>query len=399
MKGVAAVVAVLALSARAAAPHERSISYSSWTFGGREATVRLRLSLLDLTRLGPLGREEESGLASYLMRSLTLAAGSAACTPEPSSFRELAAEAGWLAREWRIRCPADGGWRLRTDLLLDVAPSHLHFVRVRGGGLAAERVLSDAEREWVLATDARRATVGETVGQTVGQYLGLGVAHIVTGYDHLVFLLALLLLGSSLGEVARLVTGFTAGHSVTLGLAALGFVTPARGAVEALIGLSIALVAVENVWLAGERCDGRLPVGAVLAVLVAAAIATRRGAIAPPALAGVALFAGCYFGLLARAERPAGLRATVALLFGLVHGFGFAGVLAGLGLPRARLLPALLGFNLGVEAGQLTAVAIAWPLLRMAFRRGERWRLALVDYGSASALAVGVFWFVSRAFG
>jgi hypothetical protein len=113
----------------------------------------------------------------------------------------------------------------------------------------------------------------------------------------------------------------------------------------------------------------------------------------------VALFAGCYFGLLARAERPAGLRATVALLFGLVHGFGFAGVLAGLGLPRARLLPALLGFNLGVEAGQLTAVAIAWPLLRMAFRRGERWRLALVDYGSASALAVGVFWFVSRAFG
>jgi hypothetical protein len=395
VKGVAAALTVvLALGARAAAPHERSISYSSWTLGGGEATVRLRLSLLDLTRLGPLGREEEPGLASYLMRSLTLAAGSAACAPAPSSFRELAAEAGWLVREWRIRCPPDGPLRLRSDLLLDVAPSHLHFVRVRGGGLAAERVLSDAEREWALATDAPPA-----MRATVGEYLRLGVEHIVTGYDHLVFLLALLLLGSSLGEVARLVTGFTAGHSVTLGLAALGFVTPARSAVEALIGLSIALVAVENVWLAGERRDGRLPVGAVLAVLVAAALATRRGAIAPPALAGVALFAGCYFGLLARARRPAGLRAAVALLFGLVHGFAFAGVLAGLGLPRVRLLPALLGFNLGVEAGQLTAVAVAWPLLRMAFRRGEPWRLALVDYGSASALGVGIFWFVSRAFG
>jgi hypothetical protein len=223
------------------------------------------------------------------------------------------------------------------------------------------------------------------------------MAHILTGYDHLVFLFALLLVCGSLGEAARVVTGFTVGHSATLALAALGWVTPARGAVEAVIGLSIALVALENVWLAGG--DHRLPVVAVAGLLAAAALAGVAGRVPPQTLVGLALFAACYFALLARSARPAGLRWPVAALFGLVHGLGFAGVLAEMTLPRARLVPALLGFNVGVELGQLAAVAAAWPVLDLLARRGEPWRAAVVGYGSAGVLAMGVLWFAGRAFG
>jgi hypothetical protein len=274
--------------------------------------------------------------------------------------------------------------------MLDVAPSHLHFTRLAGG---AERVLSDGERDWPLP-DGNAAT-----GASLADWIALGVGHIATGYDHLVFLLALLLLAGSLGSAARVVTGFTLGHSLTLGLAVAGVVTPARGAVEALIGLSIALVAVENVWLAGGRRDPVLPVAVVLLLLASAGVAVRRGTVPAVALCGLAFFAACYFALLGGTRRPEVLRWLVAALFGLVHGFGFAGVLAGMALPRGHLLAALFGFNLGVELGQLAAVALAWPLLRAVQRRSAGTSAALVDWGSAAVCGLGVFWFVGRAFG
>jgi hypothetical protein len=118
------------------------------------------------------------------------------------------------------------------------------------------------------------------------------------------------------------------------------------------------------------------------------------------ALAGLALFSACHFGLLARVERPARLRAAVAFAFGLIHGFGFAGVLAEMALPAERLVPALLGFNVGVELGQLAIVAVAWPVLallaRVADGRPHRW---IAELGSAAVCGLGLFWFLTRAFG
>jgi len=374
-------LALLALAAGRSLAHERSVSYSFWTLTADGAAVEVRLAPGDASRLG-------EDLDAELPRLLSLAP----CLPEPASFHAPPAAPGWIARAWRVRCPRDSGaLRIHSDLLLDVVPSHLHFARVGTSGAVAERVLSDGERDWPLPASPAADGAG------LGDYVRLGMAHILTGYDHLVFLFALLLVCGSLGEAARVVTGFTVGHSATLALAALGWVTPARGAVEAVIGLSIALVALENVWLAGG--DHRLPVVAVAGLLAAAALAGVAGRVPPQTLVGLALFAACSFALLARSARPAGLRWPVAALFGLVHGLGFAGVLAEMTLPRARLVPALLGFNVGVELGQLAAVAAAWPVLDLLARRGEPWRAAVVGYGSAGVLAMGVLWFAGRAFG
>jgi hypothetical protein len=193
------------------------------------------------------------------------------------------------------------------------------------------------------------------------------------------------------------VTAFTLAHSVTLGLATLGWVQPESGAVEALIGFSIALVAAENSWILSGRRRA-IPLATVTGLLALALLPS--GAVARAALLGLALFSACHFGLLQRAQRPARLRAAVAFTFGLVHGFGFAGILAELELPTSRLVPALFGFNLGVEIGQLAVVALAWPALRLIARLGGgmagRWTAEL---GSAAACGLGVYWFVVRHFG
>ena len=241
---------------------------------------------------------------------------------------------------------------------------------------------------------------GAPLGDSFLAIVGLGVEHILTGYDHLVFLLGLILLGGRLGDVVRIVTGFTIAHSLTLALAVFGVARPPRGAIEALIGLSIALVATENLWLAGGRRRAvRWAVALVLAALAALAL-SGRGAVPALTLLGLAIFAASYFGLLATFDRPAPLRAAVAFLFGLVHGFGFAGVLLEAQLPSERLAVTLFGFNLGVEIGQVACVLLLWPILQYAWRVADgRLQRPIVEYGSFAILTFGVFLFVQRAYG
>jgi hypothetical protein len=114
----------------------------------------------------------------------------------------------------------------------------------------------------------------------------------------------------------------------------------------------------------------------------------------------MALFCACHFQLLRRVSRPARLRVAIAFVFGLVHGFGFASVLADMELPVDRLVPALFGFNLGVEIGQLTVVALVWPLLRWLERRARgRVYRDVTGIGSAAVCGLGLFWFAIRLYG
>lgn len=400
MRSKQLLITAFFLVAAPARAHEQTTSYSTWSVRGQEVDVTARLTLLDVSRLPWSGGDPEQRdrlLAAYLSDHLTMRAGDTACRVVDTP-RRLPASRERLVFAWRLACPADRAMRLRSDVLLDVAPSHLHFARVElDGRPALERLLSDAEREWPLTApeDSRRSPSGSSIAT----YLALGIEHILTGYDHLAFVAALLLIGGSLSEVARIVTGFTVAHSVTLALAVLGYFRPDPAPVEALIGLSIALVAAENLWHSGGRGIA-VPV-AIATILGALAVGATLGHGSVPALtlAGLTLFAACYFALLQRAERTAPLRSAVAFLFGLLHGFGFAGVLLEADLTAARIGQALFSFNLGVELGQLAVVAALWPILRLVERRGLSVRKAVVDYASAAILVVGTYWFVSRAFG
>lgn len=381
--------------------HERPISYSTWRIDGSHAQVTLRMSSLEASRLPQTAlpeRERDEQLGRYFRGNLVLRADGVAC-PVSDGPRPLQAPVGRIAYEWEIRCPTSHDMQIESDLFLDVAPSHLHFARVHlsGDEPAQEKVLSDDERVWSLTASA---DIGGAGGTSFGEYVELGILHILTGYDHLAFLVALLLLGGSLLDVARIVTGFTVAHSITLAVSVLGYLRPETRPIEALIGLSIALVAAENLWLVGGRSRMQ-GVGICAAVILLATLAAAGyGGVPALSLAGLALFTACYFALVDRVSRRVPLRAAVAFVFGLVHGFGFAGVLMEVQLPTDRLAAALLGFNLGVELGQLAAVSAFWPLLKWLARSQRRTVYdAAIEVASASVLALGVFWFVSRAYG
>ena len=211
-------------------------------------------------------------------------------------------------------CPAPPARLAIRDDWFDLFGEHYRTIaRIEAPGGA---------REAVFLLDACETTVElerDTSGIGPG-FFRLGVEHILTGYDHLLFLVALLLQGGRLVSLLKIITAFTVAHSVTLALAA------------------------ENLLLRNAPSQ----------------------------------------------------RWLVSLLFGLVHGFGFASAIERLALPRGRLALALLGFNLGVEAGQALVVALLLPLLL--WIRGSVWEPRVVRAASLAVAAVGCTWLIERLF-
>jgi hypothetical protein len=260
-----------------------------------------------------------------------------------------------------------------------------------------EQVLTEAAPRFRLR-DAIGDGAAGLVGSRFVDYLALGVLHILSGWDHLAFLLGLVLLSDRLGTIARLVTGFTLAHSLTLALSVLDLVHPRAAAVEAVIAYSVALVAIEKGWLVAGR-PRSIPVWTVAGLAGLALAAVFVGSALPIAsLLGLLLFTACYF-MLAAETRDERLRIALTFAFGLVHGFGFAGILLELELPTGRLVPALAGFNLGVELGQIAIVLLVWPALALAARLASpAWQAVARDLATAGLCGLGCFWLVERTF-
>ena len=406
------LVGLLSALATVASAHGRSVSYSSWEIDAAGAEVTVRLKLLELSRLGPAGLPPGSvpgaPAANELdlpgrsfPREILLIADGAPCAAPPTA-RRRPDEPGWVRYRWRVECPENpNDLVIQSTLLLDVAPAHMHFARVRFAETSqspTERVLTEASPRWTLRRAGNTTAATVEIGTAFGDYVALGVEHILSGWDHLAFVFGLLLLATRLGEVARLITGFTLAHSLTLALAVQGLVQPRAAAVEAVIAFSVALVAAEKGWsLSGYARSVPL---ATLGALGFLAVASHTGVAAIPVVSvlGLLIFTACYFELV-RSRSSSWLKICLTFAFGLVHGFGFAGILMEMTLPSDRLIPALLGFNLGVEIGQLGVVAILWPLLvagrRFAPIPTQRFAAEL----SAAALCgLGLYWMVERAF-
>lgn len=197
-------------------------------------------------------------------------------------------------------------------------------------------------------------------------FIRMGVEHIVPeGLDHMLFILGLFLASPKMKSLLVMVTMFTLAHSVTLALAATGLVVAPPRVIEPLIALSIAAVAIENIWSkAGKTEAGTHPQFPSL----------REGA---PELR---------------------VRAVIVFLFGLVHGLGFASAFKEMELPRSVLVPALVGFNVGVEVGQLIVLCAAFAVIGWAARRN--WYRGVVVVPCSAAIAcVGLYWAVTRMCG
>ncbi len=393
---VARVLAGCLLVPVAAAAHDRSVSYSTWVVDQRGAEVTLRLDEREFTRL-PQAASRTQELDEAIVDSLVARRGGNNCE-RAAPPRRASSAPGRVILHWRVDCPSAGDFEIESRLFGTLRTAHLAFVRVDLGGEAGHEVVLHTDRStWV------QPAAGEAphFGQALGQAMLLGLEHIAGGIDHLFFVFGLVVVAASLREIAVVVTAFTLAHTTTLALAALGLLRPAAPPVEALIAASIALVAVENLTLS-VASSGRHAAAAAAIVLVPALAAAAAGFGRVPfvPLAGTAVFALCY---LAFAERRPGNRRArwlVAFAFGLLHGFGFAGALVDAGFSSGAVTATLLGFNLGVEAGQLLFVLALWPVLVVARGRlGDGYARLVIEPASVLLLAAAVGWYGTRAFG
>ncbi|WP_414474353.1 HupE/UreJ family protein [Microvirga sp. M2] len=242
---------------------------------------------------------------------------------------------------WRVRADHLRGQILRIEGLEATLTDVLVRIAFADGSTWVERLTPQRPGSLIPARP--------TPWNVVITYFVLGVEHILTGIDHLLFVLALLLLTRGTWRLVKTVTAFTIAHSITLGLATLGIVHVPPKPVEAVIALSIVFVAAEILH-------------------------ARRGQV----------------GLAAR------MPWIVAFTFGLLHGFGFAGALSAVGLPEGQIPVALLFFNLGVEAGQLLFIAGVLAVVAGARRihmTWPRWAELVPPYAIGS---VAMFWLIQR---
>ena len=292
------------------------------------ASITIRGTVVSYTLTPtPASQADPALLPQLLHDKLTVVADGKRCLP---------ADANGLKAVFT--CPSHPAQLTLRDDLADTLGAAHHVIALitwEGGS-----------ESYSFAGQSRQTTITPATpaaANSAGSFFLLGAEHIATGYDHLLFLLALMLCGGSLVQLLKIITAFTLAHSITLGATALGLVSLPSALVEAVVALSIAYVAFENLF---------------------------------PRLA------------ISR-------RWTISFLFGLMHGFAFSSVLQQIGLPRDGLLLALLNFNLGVEAGQLVAVAVVVPLL--VWLRKTRWERLVVRALSVLVLVVGLGLFIERA--
>lgn len=274
-------------------------------------------------------------------------AGGVVLPPQNPRVESIDADNVTLAVDYAVPSSSDGRVELRTLRLGQLLPGHRQYATVLDAkGAAVMRKLIDAV-DPVFAFPV--APVAAADAPTFWGFLKLGVEHIWTGYDHLLFLFGLLLVCRSFRSVVIVITCFTLAHSFTLALATLDLVNLPSRLVESIIAASIVFVGVENLWRRGEEPKGRW---------------------------------------------------VLTFVFGLIHGFGFATVLRELGAGAeggGGLLMPLFTFNLGVELGQVAVAAVVLPVFWQ-LRKNEKFARVAPPVLSALIALAGLYWLAERLF-
>ena len=358
-----AALAVVAVVPRRAEAHAVGVSTGEYTAKGESVHVKLAFARGDvasvLPRLDANGDghitaiEVESAtkaLESSVFARVHVRAAGASCTPLLAGASLT--DTDGLTIAGRFDCTTGSqAFAVDVTLLDDLPPGHRHLARAAGVTTddavlyrdhSTFEIAPNAEAGQAAAAPAAPAATVSSRG-AAWAFFKMGLEHILTGYDHLLFLLGLVLLRAKVKDLLLVVTAFTVAHSITLAIAVLGIFSPSPKFVEPAIALSIAYVGIENLFAKDSR---------------------KRWRITFP--------------------------------FGLIHGFGFAGALQAVDLPRAQLPVALVTFNLGVEAGQLFAMGLAVPMVVYIRREADWFEPRGVRVLSGAVAAAGMFWLVLR---
>ena len=325
------------------------------------------------------------------------ASGDQACKTTEGP-RAVASAPGYRRYEFAFECPNADEIKVHSSAFFELVESHTNFAQIQTDqGTFVEQLITKDQQ--ALDVSASAASPLQNAG--FFEFMQMGIMHIFTGVDHMSFMLGLVLISRRVRDLLFVVTGFTIGHSLTLGLAVTGILRPEAQYIDALVALTIALIGAENL---GDSTHKPLFVALAMGgIMFALAIAQYLGApVTMPMLLliGGGIFSANYLLLTGHLRDAARVRLVMTLVFGLIHGFGFASNLLEMKLPSGRLTELLLGFNLGVEVGQVTVVmsAVLVAYLFVKVRLGVP-RPILTDVAASFLVGEGLYWFLGRTVG
>ena len=344
--------------------HYFSESFSKWNVVDNKVEANFSLLTLESTRIFQVENYQkimfEENLSEtdvfkiYLSQHLKVTSEGKSCSLV-DEIKELNSQEGSLNLSLKFECPSNKEIKIINNALFNLVQSHIHIARIYiDNNLYTEKALFFNDQ----SIDLNEEKENNSFSNSFYKFFSLGLDHILSGYDHLLFILGLLLLVTNLKRLLLVITGFTIGHSLTLSLSVINIIQVKSSLVEALIGYTIMFVGLE--YLYKENNDHRV---SMIFITTLSLLLLIFGNLINPnfpyfLILGILLFSLGYFYLLKNLNSENNLLSIITIIFGLIHGFGFGGFLLGSKISSENIFSGLLGFNLGVEVGQIIFVLL-----------------------------------------
>ena len=344
--------------------HYFSESFSKWNVVDNKVEANFSLLTLESTRIFQVENYQkimfEENLSEtdvfkiYLSQHLKVTSEGKNCSLI-DEIKELNSQEGSLNLSLNFECPSNKEIKIINNALFNLVQSHIHIARIYiDNNLYTEKALFFNDQ----SIDLNEEKENNSFSNSFSKFFSLGLDHILSGYDHLLFILGLLLLVTNVKRLLLVITGFTIGHSLTLSLSVINIIQVKSSLVEALIGYTIMFVGLE--YLYKENNDHRV---SMIFITTLSLLLLIFGNLINPnfpyfLILGILLFSLGYFYLLKNLNSENNLLSIITIIFGLIHGFGFGGFLLGSKISSENIFSGLLGFNLGVEVGQIIFVLL-----------------------------------------
>jgi hypothetical protein len=390
-------IAFINLFSQEAFAHTRSVSYSSWLMTNDEIVMTFSAPAREVTKLKEyktLYPDLSASLNKHLLDCIIL-------NPEGSlvKSKSLITEQGTIAIEQTYKIKANSLLAIEINAFYEVSSNHTHYATHKTtDGKNRSIILNQNNRSFEVIPNSHNLK-DESFQAVLLGYINLGFTHILSGFDHLVFLLVLLLLCRSLKELIFTATGFTIGHSLTLFLAASNLLIPNIKIIESLIGLTIVIAAIEAIRLPIIELK-RVRMLSIWLFVSIFLISFFTSYINNSLLIiGMGVLTISYLRLIEDENASSKYRPLLATIFGIIHGFGFANILNEIGIIKANFLLALFGFNIGVELGQILVLSVLWYIYVHVKKNMKNINFAEIrSLLSSILLAIGLYWFITRSF-
>ena len=342
--------------------HYFSESFSKWNINGKSVLAQYSILELEATRIFKVDSyqkimyenklSERDVFKIYLRQHIQVLSENSVCKMK-DDIRDIASQEGYLNVEIQFHCDSEEDIKIINNAMFNLIQGHIHIARVYvDNNLFIEKALFFNDQSLEIKENVNE----NSFTKSFGSFFNTGMNHILSGYDHLLFILGLLLIVSHFRKLILVITGFTIGHSLTLSLAVFDLIQINSKLVEALIGYTIMFVGLEYFTKKNNNIVSSV-IFVILLNLLLLIVSLMLGiSLSSALILGIVIFSISYLFFINNYKKENKFIVIITIIFGLIHGLGFGGFLLGSGINDENIVSGLLGFNLGVEFGQIAFI-------------------------------------------